>query len=160
MAGEGNEGLGARLWRLKPVLISYAVLLGVSALGYVLEPVSPEAALAWFVFFLAPFSVVYCIPFGMGMGILSQRLVWYTAPYGHRLVGVCTGVVAVAMIIAWGKTLVENFDIVYLMAVIWPIVASGLSMLVGMYYVRAEEYEEAMSYEEDDYPEDYDYLED
>jgi hypothetical protein len=128
---------------LVPVGIIYAVLFALVLLGFALDVSNHLAQAIWFVFFLAPFTGLYCIPFGLGVGILSQRLVWYTPRYGHRLVAACAGLMFVAMLIAWGGGFFEGYDIVYLLAILWPTFASAAAMLVGMYYIRAEEYEEA-----------------
>lgn len=146
--------MAERLRRLVPVFAAYGVLLVLCSLGYVLDGAASQASAYWFIFFLAPFSAVYCIPFGMGVGILAQRLVWYTASYGHRVVAAGTATVLVAMLLGWGGQLFANFDIVYLAAVIWPTLASCISMLIGMYFVRTKEYEEVSSYEEDEAYED------
>ncbi len=149
MTGDEYEDRARRLWQLKPVWVIYAVLLGLVGVGMVLETVSEHAHLLWFIFFLAPFTLLYCIPFGLGVGILVQRLVWYTQDYGHRFVALGTALVAVAMLLAWGPAVVRHKDIIYVLAILWPIVASGLAMLIGMYFIRADEYEESVRFYEE-----------
>lgn len=153
MAGDAYEGLGARLWRLKPVWVAYAVLIGLVILGYVL-PKGGMPYAWWYIFFLIPFSTLYSVPFGLGTGIAAQTLVWYTSDYGHRLVGFCTAIVAVAMAACWGPSIIKNFDPMYLAALIWPVLSSALAMLLSMHFVREREYEEAVMY--DDYDEEED----
>lgn len=157
MARDAYEGLGARIWHLMPVWAVYAVLLGFAALGRIL-PTEGMLHTYWFIFFLAPFSSLYSIPFGMGMGILAQVLVWYTPEFGHRLVVCGSALVAVAMGMCWWPALTHYFDVIYLAAWVWPVVSSALAMLVGMHFVREREYELAVAGDDYGYDEqDFDY---
>lgn len=148
MASEGYEGRAARLRRLRPALLALVVLVALAILGLPLSAVGGRVYAFWFTFFLAPFSVLYCIPFGLGLGIKAQQLVWYTPEYGHRFVRLGALVVLASMLIGWGKLLFFYFDPLYLLAVVWPVAMAGLMMLVGMYYVRQAEYEQSAAYED------------
>ena len=151
MADRADGGRRARLHKLWPVWLIYMALFALVALGRVAALVSDDVYLAWFTFFLAPFSAIYCVPFGLGVGILAQSRVWYMPHYAHRLIRFCAFLMLAAMVVAWCSRLVGNFDPMYVVACLWPTLISALFMQFGMYLVRQNEYEASLEDSDDIY---------
>ena len=143
MADDVYELRGARVRKLWPVWLIYAALLVLSALGYALDAFSDSAYLIWFTFYLAAFTGVCCIPFGLGVGILAQARVWYTPRYAHRFILLNAILVMVCMLVGWWPHLMDDFDPVYLLVCIWPSLISSIFMQIGMHLVRKNEYRQA-----------------
>ena len=154
--GVNQSGLAGRVLALWPVWLMYVALAVGVAMGRVLQSGDTMTYFRWFAFFLASFSALYCVPFGFLVGMVAQLRVWYTARYAHRFIGVATLVMLAVMLYGWSPWLFKHPDPTYVLAVVWPTLASGLFMQLGMFMVRRNEYEQAAS---DSGVDDYDDLE-